>query len=270
MIDQEQHIKEIIERNETRKSQVIAVTSGKGGVGKSNVSLNLAIALAEFGKKVVVIDADSNFANIDIMLGISPKFNVHNFVLDDLPLEKIIVQHPSGIDVIANSSGSNAWQNIDELMMTKFFDLLYKLIDKYDFIVLDTAAGVAPLTIDLATRSDSILMVTTAEPTAISDTYAMIKLLDSIKHDAPINLLQNMVSKPSQVTDVYERLSLVLQYFLDTNIGIAGYIAFDENVRSAVEQQRPFIQAFPDSIASSNIRVLAKAYVAQEVEKEKN
>jgi len=264
MIEQERRIKELMALKNSDNCPVIAITSGKGGVGKTNIAANLAIALAEKGEKVLVVDADTNFANVDVLLGLAPKFTLLNYVLDDLPIQKILMKHESGIDVIPNSSGSSVWKNMDQVIKLKLFELLYQMRKKYDYIILDTAAGLSPLTIDLAIQANQILIVTTAEPTAISDTYAMIKVLDSVQQDLSIDLLHNMVTSATEVTDVYQRLSLVLQHFLDITIGIAGYIELDDKVRQAIQQQIPVLLSFPDSPASLNIHNIAESILNQE------
>ncbi len=264
MIEQERRIKELMALKNSDNCPVIAITSGKGGVGKTNIAANLAIALVEKGEKVLVIDADTNFANVDVLLGLTPKFTLLNYVLDDLPIQKIVVRHESGIDVIPNSSGSSVWKNIDEVIKSKLFELLYQMKKKYDYIILDTAAGLSPLAIDLAIQANQILIVTTTEPTAISDTYAMIKVLDSMQQHLSIDLIHNMVTSAAEVTDVFQRLSLVLQHFLDITIGIAGYIELDDKVRQAIQQQVPLLRSFPDCPASLNIHSIAETILNQE------
>lgn len=264
MIEQERRIKELMALKNSGNCPVIAISSGKGGVGKTNIAVNLAIALAEKGEKILVIDADTNFANIDVLLGLTPRFTLLNYVLDDLPIQKILLRHESGIDVIPNSSGSSVWKNMDQAIKLKLFEMIYQMRKKYDYIILDTAAGLSPLTIDLATQANQILIVTTTEPTAISDTYAMIKVLDSVQQELSIDLVHNMVTSATEVADVYQRLSLVLQHFLDITIGIVGYIELDDHVRRAVQQQVPLLRAFPDSPASLNMHHIAETILNQE------
>ncbi len=264
MNEQVNHIKELVNSRSAGNSQIIAVTSGKGGVGKSNIAVNLAIALARLGKKVVLVDADTNLANIDILLGISPKFNFLNYVLDDIPIQKILIKHKSGISIIPNSSGNHHWYELKESLNNRIFELFIKLKKDFEYIIADTSGGLLPLSIDIAIHADKVLLIATSEPTAINDSYAMIKILNSIKKDICIELLLNMVTTPSEVTDVYQRLSLVLEHFLNTDIGIAGYVLLDNNVRLAVNLQEPFLLQYNDSIASKNIQNIAEILLENE------
>lgn len=258
MDEQLNHIKELVNSRSAGNSHIITVTSGKGGVGKSNIAVNLAIAMAQHGKKVVLVDADTNLANIDILLGVSPKYNFLNYVLDDIPIQKILIKHKSGISIIPNSSGNRNWHELKDNLNNRIFELFIKLKKDFEYIIIDTSGGLAPLSLDIAIHADKVLLITTSEPTAINDSYAMIKILNSMKKDIVIELLLNMVTSTSEVTDVYQRLSLVLEHFLNTSIGIAGYVILDNNVRLAVNKQEPFFLEFNDSIASKNIKNIAE------------
>ncbi len=266
MQDQLKHIKEMINSSSKSQAKTIAVTSGKGGVGKSNVSVNLAIALARLGKNVLVIDADTNLANIDILLGMNPKFNFLNYILDDIDVEKIIIKHSSGISILPNSSGNRNWLDLDKSLNSRIFELFFKLRHKYDYIIIDTAGGLSPISLEISIKADKVILITTSEPTAINDTYAMIKILNSMKKNISIDLLLNMVTSPSEVTDVYQRLSLVLEHFLDTSVGIAGYLLFDQAVRQAVIKQEPFLFLNKNSVASQNMINVAKILIGNTVE----
>ncbi len=257
MEEQLNHIKELVDSQNAPASQVITITSGKGGVGKSNVALNLALALSQKGKKVVLVDADTNMGNIDILTGVNPKYNFLNYVLDNMPLNNILLNYKAGLSIIPNSSGNKTWQDLSDTLHSRIFDLLLKLKRQFEYIIIDTAGGLTTLSLDIAVHSNKVLLVTTSEPTAINDTYAMIKILNSMKKSIPIDLLLNMVTSPSEVTDVYQRLTLVLDHFLDFSIGIAGYIILDGKVRQSVNQQEPFILQYKDAIASQNIYDIA-------------
>ena len=257
MQDQFEHIRQF---SSTHKDQakLISVTSGKGGVGKSSIVVNLAIAMAQLGKKVLIIDADTNLGNVDILLGMNPKFNFLNYVMDDLAIERILVKHHSGVSIIPNSSGNRYWKDINDNLRVKIFELFYKLRPQFDYIIIDTAGGLSSISLEISIKADKVLLITTSEPTSINDTYAMIKILNSMKKDIPIDLLLNMVTSPTEVSDVYQRLSLVLEHFLGFSVGICGYLLFDPGVRAAVHKQEPFILMNPNSVASDNIINIAK------------
>ena len=179
MMDQVQLIRELVNTRNSHRSRVIAVSSGKGGVGKTNIAVNLGIALAQMDKRVVVVDTDTRLANVDVLLGLTPKHNLVHFVFDDLPLEDILLAHESGIHIVPGNSGGDLWKEMDAALKARLSEMLYQLKSSYDFIILDLEAGVSPLSMHHAAQADQILMVTTPEPTAITDAYAMIKIFDS-------------------------------------------------------------------------------------------
>jgi len=205
----------------------------------------------------VLVDADTNMGNIDILTGINPRYNFLNYVLDNIPINNILYSYKAGLAIIPNSSGNKTWQDLTDTMHARILELLIKLKKNFEYIIIDTAGGLASLSLDIAVHSNKVLLVTTSEPTAINDTYAMIKILNSMKKNIPIDLLLNMVTSPSEVTDVYQRLTLVLDHFLDFSIGIAGYVILDGKVRQAVNQQEPFILLYKDSVAGKNIYDIA-------------
>ena len=142
---------------------------------------------------------------------------------------------------------------MDDSLKNRIFELFYKLKPHFDYIIIDTAGGLSPISLEISIKVDQVILITTSEPTAINDTYAMIKILNSMKDDISIDLLLNMVTSPTEVTDVYQRLSLVLEHFLDYSVGIAGYLMFDQTVRQAVIKQEPFLLFNKESIASKNM-----------------
>ncbi len=265
MMDQVQLIRELVNTRKSHRSRVIAVSSGKGGVGKTNVAVNLGIALAQMDKRVVVVDTDTKLANVDVLMGLAPKHNLVHYVFDDLPLEDILLTHESGIHIIPGNSGSDLWKEVNGALKARLLELLYQLKSSYDFIIMDLEAGVSPLSMHHAVQADQILMITTPEPTAITDAYAMIKIFDASRKDIPIDLLLNMVSNTSEVFDVYQRLSLVVEHFLGIHLGIVGYIEMDEHVRQSVKKQQPFLLLFPECVAAVNLQNVAEAIINQKL-----
>jgi flagellar biosynthesis protein FlhG len=265
MIDQVHQIKKLVKSRNSSQCRVMAVSSGKGGVGKTNLAINLGMALAQQDKKVVIVDTDTKLANVDILLGLSPKNNLIHFVLDDMPLEKIVIEHESGVHIVPGSSGNSSWKDIDSALKARLLEMMFKLRSLYDFVILDTEAGISALSLHIAAQADQILMVTTPEPTAITDAYAMIKVFDSLRKDTPIDLLLNMVTVTSEVFDVYQRLSLVVEHFLGIHLGIVGYIEMDEHVRRAVKQQQPFFSLYPESTAAANLQTVAETILNQKL-----
>ena len=266
MTNQVEHIKKLVMQNES-KCRIVTVASGKGGVGKTNIAVNLAIALARRGEKVTLIDGDTNLANVDVLLGISPKVTILNYILDDIPVERILYLHPTGLNILPNVSGDFNWYDIDDAIKARMFKLVNELKSNNDFIIIDTATGLSPLSIDFASISNDVLLVTTSEPTAISDSYAYIKVVNSLGIKANISLLHNMVTSPAEVSEMFQRFSLVLNHFLEMDISIIGYVELDENIREAVKKQQPVILAYPETAAAHNIIYICETLIKNEVAK---
>lgn len=258
-----EHVKQIMSGDE-KTAKVVTIASGKGGVGKTNIAINLAIGLVQRGKKVILVDGDTNLANIDVMLGISPKLTILNLVLDDIPIDKVLYKHPAGFTVLPNVSGDFNWQDINDVLKSRVFKILSQLKTMCDYVVIDTATGLSPLAIDFAAYADDILLVTTSEPTAISDSYAYIKVVNSMELKGNISLLHNMITSPAEVSEMFQRFSLVLNHFLELDVTIIGYVELDENIRESVKRQQPFILAYPETPASHNILYICDSLLKNE------
>ena len=263
MADQMDHIKKLVNQEE-QSSRIITIASGKGGVGKTNIAINLAIGLTQRGKKVVLVDGDTNLANVDVLLGISPKLTILNYVLEDTPVDKVLYNHPAGFSVLPNVSGDFNWQDIDDAIKARLFKLVNQLKSMCDFVIIDTATGLSPLAMDFASYADDILLVTTSEPTAISDSYAYIKVVNSLEIKGNISLLHNMVTSPAEVSEMFQRFSLVLNHFLEMDVTIIGYVELDDNIREAVKRQQPFLLAYPETSASHNIIYICESLIKNE------
>ena len=251
-------LKQLVAARKQDKSRIIAITSGKGGVGKTNVAVNLSIALSSNGNRVVLVDADTNLANADVLFGFQPKATLADVVLGTTKIEKIIMRHPSGVSVIPGNGGTKEFLYMDDHVKERLLQAIWSLESLYDYIILDTAAGLSPMVVDLAVRAHEVLLVTTSEPTAITDAYAMTKILHSMKNDINLKLLFNLSHSATEVHEVYERLSLVLNHFLGLDINLIGYIENDINVQKAVKKQQPFIQLYPKCHASKSISRIAE------------
>jgi len=254
-------LKELVAARTNQKCRVIAVTSGKGGVGKTNVAVNLAIALSKNNHRVALVDADTNLANVDLLLGIRPQRTLADVILNGTNLEEVMIKLPSGVSVVPGNSGTKEFLYMDDNIKERLLQEIWSLQRKFDFIVVDTAAGLSPMVVDIVLGADEVLVVTHSEPTAITDAYAMIKILSSFRNDINIKLLLNFVGSKAEVDDVYERLSLVLDHFLGIKVGLAGYIENDEKVRQAVNKQQPFLDMFPGSVASKCINRIAESII---------
>ncbi len=248
-------------RKQSRKSnrtRRIAITSGKGGVGKSSFSLNLAIALTKLKKKVLLIDADINLGNLDILLGITPEYLLRDVIDGRISLKQLLIQESSGLTVMPASSGDLDVLRKSEEAKQKIERDLELLELEYDFILIDTGAGIGDEVIDFSLNSDEVIVVTTAEPTAFTDAYALIKVLTSKSKVPPnLSLLVNMVSVQTEAEQVYEKIEMVTNHFLQTEIKFLGFIIRDQTVSKAIIQQQPFLRYDEKCIASRNLWSIA-------------
>ncbi|OZG72873.1 cobyrinic acid a,c-diamide synthase [Hahella sp. CCB-MM4] len=238
--------------------QVIAVTGGKGGVGKSNVSINLAMALSEMGRRVVVLDADLGLANIDVLLGITSSRNIGDVLSGECTLREVMVEGPGGIKIVPASSGTQHLTHLSPLEHAGLINAFSEISNDLDVLIIDTAAGISEQVLSFARASQEILMVVCDEPTSITDCYAVIKLLNK-NHDLfRFRVLANMVRSSEEGRNLFNKLSKVTERFLEVALQYEGSIPFDETVRKAVQRQRPVYEAYPRSKASLAFRQLAQ------------
>jgi flagellar biosynthesis protein FlhG len=236
----------------------IAITSGKGGVGKTNVVANLAVSLANMGKKVVVLDADFGLANMDVLLGLTPRRNIRDVILGTLDLEDIIVDGPSGVRIIPASSGVEQMASLTIEQQSRLIRSLWRLGSQTDYLLIDTAAGITKNVIHFLLAAGLVMVVTTPEPTAIVDAYLMVKILAKREPQKRISILVNSVTGRSEALHVYEQIDMVSRRFLSRPLELLGFIEKDRNVAEAVRHQSAFVNMFPGSIASRRVNVLAK------------
>lgn len=238
--------------------QVLAVTGGKGGVGKSNVSVNMAVALAEQGKRVVLLDADLGLANIDVLLGVSSGRNIADVLSGDAELRDILVPGPGGIRIIPASSGTQKMANLGEAEHAGIIGAFSELGDDMDVLIVDTAAGISRTVTSFVRAAQETLMVVTDEPTSVTDAYALIKVLNRDCKMDRFRVLANMVRTPTEGQALFNKLSKVTDRFLDVTLQYVGSVPMDESVRKAVQRQKAVIEAYPRSKAAIAYRSLAQ------------
>lgn len=239
------------------KSRVISVTSGKGGVGKTSLVTNLAIALAQRGNKVIIFDADLGLANVDILLDLKARYNLEHVVRGEKSISEIILDGPAGIRVIPASSGIPAMTSLTSFQIEQLIRGFYRLNEEADYILIDTAAGISTNVLSFVLASDQALIVTTPDPAAITDAYAVIKLIGSEDRQLDISLLVNMVNNPAEGMRVAENLSLVSRQFLKVSLDFPGSIPLDRNLSGSNRIRKPFILNNPNSPAAESIYRLA-------------
>jgi flagellar biosynthesis protein FlhG len=240
------------------RRRVIAVTSGKGGVGKTNIVTNLAIALARQGVRVLLLDGDLGLANVDLLLGVAPQYDLQDVILGHRGIEDIVLEGPDGVRVIPASSGVEELANLDEYRTECLLRSLTELEQEVDLILIDAPSGISTHTTALAQAADQILVVTTPEPTSFSDAYAMIKVLTQRSLKCVPALLVNLANTEEEAMDVARRVKAVAKRFLNLDIDYWGYVLADESVPKSVIRQEPFLSTYPYSPAATCLYQLAR------------
>ncbi len=254
MIDQASGLRKM---QDPQHIKVIAVSGGKGGVGKTNVSLNTSISLAKLGKRVLVLDADLGLANVDVMLGLRVQRNLSHVLSGECELDDIIIKGPAGINIIPATSGT---QSMVDLTPSEHAGLIRAFSDmqtKFDILIVDTAAGISDMVLSFCRASQDVLLVVCDEPTSITDCYALMKLLSRDHGLFKFKVVANMVRSPKEGQNLFAKLSKVTDRFLDVTLELVAVVPYDENIRKSVRKQQAIVEAYPDSPASIGFRALA-------------
>ncbi|MCW5586781.1 MAG: MinD/ParA family protein [Chromatiales bacterium] len=241
-----------------RPVRAVAVTGGKGGVGKTNVSVNLGVAAAEMGQKVMLLDADLGLANIDVVLGLHPKFDLSHVMRGECTLEEALVEGPSGLKVIPGASGVQGLAELSPAEHAGLIRAFSEVAADTELLIVDTAAGISDTVLSFSRASHEIVVVVCDEPASITDAYAIIKLLNRDYGHQRFRILANMVRSAQEGRDLYNKMCRVTDRYLDVTLSFMGAIPYDESLRKAVRAQRPVVQAFPRSRVAQVFRSLAK------------
>ena len=238
--------------------QVISVTSGKGGVGKTNVVANLGYALTRLNKRVLVLDADMGLANMDVILGLSPKYNLQHVLNGEKTISEVVIPGPGGMKILPASSGVQELSDLSKAQKLCLLSELNSLYDETDVLLIDTSAGISSNVMYFNMAAQEILIVVSPEPTSITDAYAMMKVLFLKHSENHFRLLVNSARSAEEAKEVFNNLSLVGQKFLNLSIDYWGYIMQDDHVAKAVRQQKALVERYPHSPASRCFSDLAK------------
>ena len=238
--------------------QVIAVTGGKGGVGKTNVSINLSVSLAGMGRRVALLDADLGLANIDVLLGLKPTHNVEDVLAGKCSLMDVMLDGPQGIKIIPASSGTQEMVSLGAMEHAGLIHAFSEISDQIDVLVIDTAAGISDSVVSFVRASQEILVVVCDEPSSITDAYALIKLLNTNFDVDRFRIVANMTRTAHEGKNLFNKLTHVADRFLDVTLQYVGSIPFDETVRKAVQRQRPVVELSPRSKAAIAYKQLAE------------
>ncbi len=253
-MDQAERLRDIVKQHNSQnesKARVITVTSGKGGVGKSSISVNLAIQFAKAGKKVIIFDADFGLANVEVMFGAIPKFNLSDMIYKGKEFKDIIVNGPMDIGFVSGGSGIGGLANMTSDQVKFLVHKLVELEELADVIIIDTGAGISDSVLEFVMASNETILVTTPEPTSITDSYALLKTLNSKygirKGDMLINVITNRVESYEEGRNLYNKLNLVVDKFLTVDLKFLGTIPYDKYMQRSVMQQKPVSLAYPNS-----------------------
>jgi len=249
----------------TRHASVIAITSGKGGVGKTNISVNLAIRLAAAGKSVVLLDADLGLANADVLCNIDLPANLSHVIARRKELSDVLVSAPGGFSLIGGASGLARMADLTDADRQRIVNAMAELEARADVILIDTGAGISPNVLAFTRAADHVLVVTTPEPTAITDAYAVVKVISRADKAKPyaetmerrLSLLVNQARNENEARVVHDRIAKVARQFLGVSVFDAGYIPADEQVSAAVRKRSPFVLSAPKCAASHAVSQLA-------------
>lgn len=273
-MDQASQLRNIIKKNQQQPAaKVITVTSGKGGVGKSSISVNLAIQLQKLGNRVVIMDADFGLANIEVMLGIRPKYNLADLIFKGKKLNEIITQGPEGIGFISGGSGIQELTRLSNEQIMALNQSLCLLDEIADIIIIDTGAGIGDAIMEFACSGDETILVVTPEPTSITDAYAVLKALDKKmpeeSSEFTIKMLANRVGSFAEGKELYNKLSVVVNKFLKIKVEFLGAIPQDNLLSKAVLKQMPVAISYPKASSSQALFEIAAMVGNNKIEEQK-
>ena len=244
--------------------RVLAVASGKGGVGKTSMVANLGVALAKQGHPVTVLDADFGLANLDILLNLAPRRNLSHLVRGEAAPEEVVVEVAPGFRVIPGGSGVDGMADLDAADRDRLLARVGPLVAGASFLLIDTAAGIGRNVVDLCVAAGDVLLVTNAEPTSLTDAYGLVKVVWGRDPEVGIAVMVNSAESERDARGIHARLDRVVGRFLGRSVGYAGHVVRDDHVRRAALRQTPFVTAYPRCAASRCVEEIARSLVARE------
>lgn len=266
-MDQAQNLRNIVKKhtetiNSNRTARVITVTSGKGGVGKTSVAVNLAINFRKMGKSVIIFDADFGLANIEVMVGAIPKYNLSDLIFRGKKLKDILMEGPLGIKYVSGGSGINQFENLNKDQIIYLLHEFRELESMADIIIVDTGAGISHTVMEFVASSQEVLLVTTPEPTSITDAYSLMKALN--RHEgfdrehAVIKLIANRVQDFEDGKILYDKINTVVSKFLNMNLEFLGMVPNDDKMIKAIILQKPVSLSFPEADSAKSFQQIAE------------
>jgi len=255
-------------KEKKRETRVVAVASGKGGVGKTNMVANLACVLAAAGRRVMILDADLGLANLDVLLGFAPQYNLSHVLSGEKNLADIVIEGPRGIKVIPASSGIQEVTRLAAREQRILLDQMEAFDGQFDYLFIDTAAGISEMVTSFLIAAHASVVVVTPEPTSMTDAYALIKVLHNQFGEQEFHLLLNSVQNMNEAEQVFGKLHLVCEKFLDISVDYLGYIPSDKAIPEAVRRQRAVVEANPEAESSKQFLQVARELERMPVKKQ--
>ncbi len=249
-------------------TRVIAITSGKGGVGKTNIVANLGHTLASLGLKVLILDADWGLGNLDVLLGLAPKFNLSHVIAGEKSVPEVIVSGPGDMKILPASSGIQELTSLTFDQKVRVLTQLDLLVDSVDILLIDTAAGISTNVMDFNVTAQEIMVVVSPEPTSLTDAYALMKVLSLKYAEKNCKLLVNQAGSVQEALDIYRQLDMVVKKFLDISIDYVGCVLYDDRVRQGVRRQKIVTETYPGCKASRCFAALAKRIASMPMSKQ--
>ena len=264
MLDQADKLRDLVNTKEQSKhseARIVTITSGKGGVGKTSFAVNFSIALAQMGKKVILIDADFGLANVDVLLGSTTEYDLSYVIRGEKTVQQIIGKGKGGIRYISGGSGVLDLINADSAAMNDAIEQLCALSKDADIVIFDTGAGINDDIMRLVRASDDTILMITSEPTSIVDAFAMIKSIDAYVGKCNLGMVVNRADTILDALAIAKNFNVILEKYIGARVDLLGYICFDKSVEKAIKMQEPFVLSFPRSLATENIRQIACKFI---------
>ncbi|PID28768.1 MAG: hypothetical protein CSB55_03195 [Candidatus Cloacimonadota bacterium] len=264
--DQSEQLKNFTKHKKVNEkiAKLVAITSGKGGVGKSNFILNLAIAMSIRGKKVLLIDADMNLSNLDVLTGVYAEHSITAYLDSLITLDELLIEGPKGVKILPAASGDIRIMQSQGEIQKALIQIYRDLQVEYDYILIDTGAGISDYTLEFVLSADKIIVISTPEPTSITDAYAMIKVLHYRKKEPNIYMVINMAQTDNEGKNIFNKVNLIIRHFLNKQINHLGSIPYDRYLPEAVKEQVPIIIKRPRSVSSANIHNIAMTLLKED------
>lgn len=267
MLDQADRLRQLVNNPQAKKlkPKIMTITSGKGGVGKSNLVVNLAISLQKLGNKVLIFDADIGMGNDDILMGFTSKYNVFDIIYNDKSLEEVLIEGPSGVKLLPGGSGLNNVEELSDSQREKFLNKLDSVED-YNYILMDTGAGINRSVLAFIACAEELLVVTTPEPTSLTDAYSLLKAVNHFRIKKDAKIIVNRVVDKEEGKVTFEKFNGAVKKFLNMNLEHLGSVSEDKKLLLAVRQQDPIVMSYPNSYAAKDIESIAKVIMGKNYE----